>query len=91
MKKVLIAIALVLLVLFTGGVVFKEPLMAWLGDAVTRDMFVSQDADTYDPGLAVGATFPAIHASFQGGDIYDVDQFIADRGLVFIAVRSADW
>ena len=55
------------------------------------DIFLSEDNDSFDPGLSVGATFPEIRALYQGQEITNVDEFMGDRGLAFFAVRSADW
>ena len=55
------------------------------------NMFVSEVTDTFNPGLQIGAQFPAIRALYQGEEITAVDRFIHDRGALFIAVRSVDW
>ncbi len=55
------------------------------------DIFLSEDNDSFDPGLPIGAAFPEIRALYQGQEITTVDEFMGDRGLAFFAVRSADW
>ncbi len=55
------------------------------------DIFLSEDNDSFDPGLPIGAAFPEIRALYQGQEITTVDEFMEDRGLAFFAVRSADW
>jgi len=55
------------------------------------DIFVPEDTDAFDPGLPVGARFPQIRALYQGREITDIDQFIGDKGAVFLANRSVDW
>ncbi len=55
------------------------------------DIFLSEDNDSFDPGLPIGAAFPEIRALYQGREIATVDEFMGDRGLAFFAVRSADW
>ncbi len=62
-----------------------------LADTVTSGMFVAEDPDAFSPGLPVGARFPAIRALYQGREITGIDQFMGERGAVFVAVRSADW
>jgi hypothetical protein len=47
--------------------------------------------DSFDPGLPNGAEFPPIRALYQGEEITDIDQFIRDKGAVFLANRSVDW
>ena len=55
------------------------------------DIFVPADTDSFDPGLPIGADFPSIRALYQGSEITRIDQFIRDKGAVFIASRSVDW
>ena len=55
------------------------------------NMFVSEVTDTFNPGLQIGARFPAIRALYQGEEITTIDRFIHDRGAIFIAARSVDW
>ena len=55
------------------------------------NMFVSEVTDTFNPGLRIGARFPAIRALYEGEEITTIDRFIHDRGAIFIAVRSVDW
>ena len=56
-----------------------------------ENMFLDADTDTFDPGLPIGAAFPAIRARFQGQEITNLDQFQGDRGIALFALRSADW
>ncbi len=55
------------------------------------NMFLTEDTDGFDPGLAIGETFPSIRAVYEGREIGDIDAFMRDKGAVFIAVRSVDW
>ena len=55
------------------------------------EMFVSEVTHTFDPGSKIGEQFPTIRALYQGEEITAVDQFIRDKGAVFIAIRSVDW
>ena len=55
------------------------------------NMFVSEVSHSFNPGLGIGARFPAIKALYQGEEITTVDRFIRDRGAIFIAARSVDW
>lgn len=55
------------------------------------NMFVSEVTDSFNPGLQIGARFPAIRALYQGEEITTIDRFIHDRGAIFIAARSVDW
>ncbi len=54
-------------------------------------IFLDEDSDTFDPGLAIGEQFPAIRALYDGREIDNIDVFMRDKGAVFLAVRSADW
>ncbi|MFT5711365.1 MAG: hypothetical protein ACI8QT_002071 [Halioglobus sp.] len=89
-KKMLTA-SLVLLVVAAGLYVFKSQLWDFTAKAITADMFVQADTDNFNPGIAIGEQFPDIHALYQGGEITDAGEFIHDKGMVFIANRSADW
>ena len=55
------------------------------------NMFVPEISDTFNPGVQVGDTFPAISALYQGEEIMSIDRFVRDKGAIFIAVRSVDW
>ncbi len=55
------------------------------------EMFITEDNDGFDPGLAIGEQFPAIRALYDGEEISSIDGFMGDSGAIFIAVRSADW
>ena len=70
---------------------FGGKVIGLLADTGTSDMFVSEDPDAFNPGLPVGARFPAIRAFYQGREITGIDQFMGERGAVLVAVRSADW
>lgn len=91
MKKVLLVIVALVVVAGVGLFLFQEPLKEMAFDKLTSDMFVASDNDAFDPGLAVGATFPPILASLDGATITDVSQYSGPNGLVFIANRSVDW
>ncbi len=91
MKKALLSIVGGIAVLAVVGYVFRGPLIESLKDEVTKDMFIAADTDSFDPGLAIGDAFPLLQASYQGEVVNDMGQFITDKGMVFIANRSADW
>lgn len=91
MKKLLLGFVGAVAIAVGAGYVFREPLWVAAQQAITADMFVSADTDDYDVGLAIGQTFPPIKALHQGQPVTDVSQFIADKGMVFIANRSANW
>ncbi len=55
------------------------------------DMFLDEDTDSFDPGLPIGAEFPAIRALYEGEEITEINQFFGDKGVVLFALRSADW
>jgi hypothetical protein len=55
------------------------------------NMYVSEVSDAFNPGVQIGAQFPAIKALYQGEEITGIDRFIRDRGAIFIAARSVDW
>ena len=55
------------------------------------NMFLDEDTDSFDPGLSIGAQFPAIRAIYEGREIDNIEQFFGDKGAVFLAMRSVDW
>ena len=69
-----------------GGALIKA-----MEGPITGGMFVNADTDAFDPGLPVGARFPPVRALFQGQEITSINEFVEDRGAIFVAVRSADW
>ncbi len=91
MKKFLKALGLFVLALVAVGFLFKAQLVEVAKNAITSDMFIAADTDSFDPGVPVGATFPAINALHEGREVLDVGEFIGDKGMIFIANRSADW
>jgi hypothetical protein len=90
-KKVLTTLVCVVLVAGGVGYLFKEQLWEKVQAIITADMYVAADTDSFDPGLAIGERFPNISALYQGEEITSVDRFVHDKGMVFIANRSADW
>ncbi len=91
MKKFFISLAVLAGVIVASGTLFKEPLWNFVAGMLTSDMYVAADTDAFDPGLPVGASFPAIRALHDGRELVDVGEFIRDKGMIFIANRSADW
>ncbi|NQY02801.1 MAG: redoxin domain-containing protein [Halieaceae bacterium] len=91
MKKVLIALALIVLVAGVALYMFQTPLKDAAYDTITENMFVPADTDDFDPGPAVGSRFPGLQASYQGRVITLLDEFAGDRGTVLVASRSFDW
>ena len=55
------------------------------------NMFLDEHADSFDPGLPIGAEFPEIRAIFDGNEINSIETFFGDKGAVFLAMRSVDW
>jgi peroxiredoxin len=80
-----LATAVVLLYLFRAPL--KEAAFARL----TEDMFVTSDADEFDPGPATGSRFPGVRASYEGRVITLIDEFAGENGTVVVASRSLDW
>lgn len=91
MKKILLGLLAAILLLLAIGFLFREPLREQLEANITEDMFLPADTDSYDPGIAVGQRFPDIRAVGASGPLTDSAELMGDRGLVFVAVRSADW
>ena len=71
-----------------GLLAFMQPLQA---QPNLDNMFLDEDTDQFDPGLPIGAQFPAIRAIYEGQEIDNIEQFFGDKGAVFLANRSVDW
>ncbi len=91
MKKFLQGLAIFIAVAAIGIYLGREPLLEMTMSAITEDMFVTEDTDAFNPGLSVGTRFPELQTRYQGQLISDMGQFLSDRGMIFIANRSADW
>ncbi|MFT4614206.1 MAG: hypothetical protein ACI9NT_001350 [Bacteroidia bacterium] len=90
-RKALITLGYFAVVAVAGGYVFRAPLWEKAQQLITADMYIDADTDAFSPGLAVGDRFPAIRANYDGGEISAIDSFVHDKGMIFIANRSADW
>ena len=91
MKKFLMGLFGVTALAAGLGYLFREPLWVAAQEAITADMFVAADADEFDVGSAIGQTFPPVKANYRGQTITDISTLIGDKGMVFIANRSASW
>lgn len=90
MRKGLITSSTTIALALGAVIVLLEPLLATAQNK-TKDMFIAADTDSYDKGLSIGATFPSLKALYRGEVVTDLRPFIHDKGMVFIANRSADW
>ena len=91
MRKLLLAVVLLLLVTTALGYLLRQPLTEFAYSVLTQDMFVARDTDDFDPGPALGSRFPGLRASYGGRDITLIEEFAGRNGTVFIASRSLDW
>lgn len=91
MKKILVSVAGLAVVLLAAGYAFKDELKESALDKMLSDMYVPEDNDEFDPGMVVENQFPTIKAIHNGQEIAQVDEFIKDKGMIFIANRSVDW
>jgi len=90
MKKLQIAL-LVVVATAAGIYTFREPLMNVVVERLTADMFVAQDTDAYDPGVAVGDPLPALRARFDGREVTQLGEMMGAKGTVLFVNRSVDW
>lgn len=91
LKKVSLVLVSLLLISAGSAYLFRAQLWQLVIDQVTKDTFISSDTDGFDPGLAIGSQFPAIRALYKGEEVSDIRDFALNRGMVFVANRSADW
>ncbi len=91
MKRILLGIAALVVVAGIGIYAFRAPLMEAVADRMTAHMFVARDTDAYDPGVALGQSFPPLHARYQDREVTDIGEFMGARGVVIYVNRSVDW
>ena len=91
MKKVLLRLLITLIVAAVALYLFREPLREMLYAKVTDDMFVPADTDSFDPGPAVGSSFPGVHALYQGKEIALLAPRAGVNVTVLVSRRSLDW
>ncbi len=91
MKKLLTGFAGILAVAAVGAYVSTGTVLNAQERRIPADMFIAEDSDSFDPGLSIREQFPPIRALYEGQEITEVDQFILNKGVVFIANRSVDW
>ena len=81
----------VVVVLAGAGYLAGDSLVDVGRELFARRMFLPADSDSFDPGLPVGERFPVIDAWHRGRRVQSTRAFVHDRGMVFIANRSAHW
>lgn len=91
MKKIMLSVSCLALVVLAGGYLFKDQLKESVLDIMLADMYLPEDNDDFDPGAGINDPFPEIKAIHDGQEIAQVDEFIKDKGMIFIANRSVDW
>ncbi len=91
MNKILVSAAAVAAMLLAGTYVFKDQLKESALDLMLADMYLPEDNDDFDPGMLINNPFPDIKAIYDGREITRIDEFIKDKGMIFIANRSVDW
>lgn len=60
-------------------------------DARDPAMFIAEDTDDFDPGLAIGTPLPAIAVQGAAQSWQSLEAFTGPKGLVIVAVRSVEW
>jgi len=91
MKKFLLGVVLFVSISAVAIYVFREPLGSAVAEQITADMFADADRDAFSPGIAIGATFPAIAAVHKGVEVTSIAPFMGRSGLLFVANRSVEW
>lgn len=91
MKTFLIGLLAVIVIAGAAIALFREPLKDMAYERIAADVFVAEDTDNYDPGVAVGAPLPPLLALHGGDRVTDVRGFMGTKGVALFAVRSVDW
>ena len=71
--------------------IFRVDIKESAFNKLTENMFVPADNDSFDPGPALGSTFPGVRALHQGREINLLNPFAGTNGIAFVASRSLDW
>jgi peroxiredoxin len=90
MKKLTIILVLILTVGISIAI-YKEPIKESIYTQVTKDMFVNEDSDEFDPGALIGDPLPQLNATHKGQTINDLSDFSGPNGVILMASRSYDW
>mgnify|MGYP003381847140 CR=1 FL=1 len=91
MKKAFLFFAVALATVLALGYLYRDSLKARVYAQITQDMFIDADTDEFDPGPAIGSSFPGVRARYEGREITLIQEFAGTKGTVFIASRSLDW
>ncbi|MEH6550541.1 MAG: redoxin domain-containing protein [Pseudomonadales bacterium] len=91
MKKILIISLACLSIAALALYIFQAPAKEALYAKITADMFVAADDDNFDPGPALGSSFPAVRALYKDKELSQISQFAGDKGTVLVASRSMEW
>jgi hypothetical protein len=90
-KKILLVVVGALTVTVLALYLFRQPLLEFVAQRITQDMFVDADPDDFDPGVPVGEPLPPLLAVADGEPVTSLDRFAGPHGLLFMANRSAVW
>lgn len=91
MGKILAGVVGFIVLTVGVGFLFKAEVKSFVRENITIGMFVEADTDSFDAGLPVGDSFPAIKAIYRGEQVASIQQFMGDKGLALFANRSVDW
>lgn len=91
MKRALKILAVLLALVTALAYLFREPLKQFAYAQLTKDMFVAAENADFNPGPAVGSSFPGLNATYEGRTVSLLTPFAGSRGTLFIAIRSLDW
>ncbi len=70
------------------GYLLRDTLRAFVYGQLTRNMFVALDNDAFDPGPALGSSFPGVQAVLAGKAITLLAPFAEAQGTLLIVNRS---
>ena len=91
MQKFLVLVAVALATATALVFTFRGDIKEAAYDKLTENMFVPADNDSFDPGPALGSTFPGVRALYQGRELTLLNEFAGENGIAFVASRSLDW
>lgn len=91
MKKIIQLTIVVTAIIILAFLQKQATLKRIAADQQPKSMFVEADSDDFNPGIETGSTFPDLTTSYYDQTVSDLQPFVAEKGMVFIASRSVDW
>ena len=91
MNKVVASGVTAIIIAIVLGFSYKQEIMSLVYDYITKDMYVSVDTDSFDPGPMIGDKLPTLTAKYKDKDVSSLSTFAGSKGTLLVISRSFDW